>query len=182
MALHNSGPSSIPDVEAATRAAGELLAALGIDLAARGLERTPERMAVTLAGLVDRGHQPIATLMPAGDFDGPIVLRDIPFTGLCEHHLLPFNGTATLAYTATDHIVGLSTLARVVEYFAAGLQLQERMTTEIADWLEAELQPAGVGVKLSAEHFCMSMRGVGGPATKAETRITRGTITAQDLV
>ncbi|MBP1324848.1 GTP cyclohydrolase I [Leucobacter exalbidus] len=181
MASHTSDQAGATDIAAATRAAGDLLRALGVDLEARGLERTPERVAQTLAGLIDRGPVPEATLMPSDGYDGPIVMRDIPFVGMCEHHLLPFRGTATLAYAAGEQIVGLSTLARVVEYFAAGLQLQERMTSQIADWLESELTPAGVGVRIEAEHFCMSMRGIGGPATQAETRITRGTITAQDL-
>lgn len=181
MAPQNASPSAIPDSEAVTRAAADLLASLGVDLVARGLERTPERMAQTLIGLLDRGHEPVATLMPSDGYEGPIVMRNLPFTGMCEHHLLPFSGTATIAYTAGEHIIGLSTLARVVEYFSTGLQLQERMTQEIADWLEAAVAPTGVGVRLEAEHFCMSMRGVGGPETKAETRIVRGAITVQDL-
>ena len=181
MASHTSDRSGAPDLEAATRAAGDLLSALGIDLDAGGLERTPERVAHTLATLLERGEAPAATLMPHEGYDGPIVMRDIPFVGMCEHHLLPFRGTATVAFAPGSQVVGLSTLVRVVEYYARGLQLQERMTVQIADWIERELAPAGVGVRLEAEHFCMSMRDVGGPATRAETRILRGSITVQDL-
>lgn len=181
MALHTFDDANRPDLAAATRAVGELLGALGIDIAEAGIERTPERAAHTLAELLLRGEEPTATLMPRDGYDGPIVMRDIPFAGMCEHHLLPFHGTATVAYEAGECVVGLSTLVRVVEHFARGVQLQERMTTQIADWIERELAPNGVGVCLEAEHFCMSMRGVGGPATRATTRVTRGTITAQDL-
>lgn len=181
MASHTSDQASAPDLAAAARAAGDLLQALGIDVVAAGIERTPERVAQTLAELLLRGEAPAATLMPSEGYDGPIVMRDIPFTGMCEHHLLPFRGTATVAYTPGASVVGLSTLVRVTEYFARGPQLQERMTTQIADWIERELAPLSVGVRLEAEHFCMSMRDVGGPATRAETRVIRGAITAQDL-
>ena len=179
---HKAHASAVePDLAAATRAAGELLTALGVDLESGELGQTPERVAHTLADLLTRGEAPAATLIPSDGYDGPIVMRDVPFTGMCEHHLLPFRGTATVAFVPGEQVVGLSTLVRVVEYFARGLQLQERMTTQIADWLEETLDPAGVGVRLEAEHFCMSMRGVGGPTTRAETRVLRGTVTAQDL-
>lgn len=182
MALHTVDHASAPDLAAASRAVSDLLGALGIDIAAAGIERTPERVAHTLAELLLRGEEPTVTLMPCEGYDGPIVMRDIPFAGMCEHHLLPFRGTATVVYEPGESVIGLSTLVRVVEHFARGVQLQERMTTQVADWIEHELAPKGVGVRLEAEHFCMSMRGVGGPATRAETRVIRGTITAQDLV
>lgn len=181
MALHTSDHSSAPNLAAATQAASDLLTALGIDLVEAGIERTPERVAHTLAELLLRGDEPTATLMPSEGYDGPITMRDIPFAGMCEHHLLPFRGTATVVYEPGESVVGLSTLVRVVEHFARGLQLQERMTTQVADWIERTLAPRGVGVRIEAEHFCMSMRGVGGPDTRAETRTLRGTISAQDL-
>lgn len=185
MALNSTDPNAEPrggvDLEAATRAAGELLEALGFDLEAHGLGCTPGRVAHTYAQLLTRGEEPSGTVMPADGFDGPITMSDVPFTGFCEHHLLPFRGTATIAYAPKDRVIGLSTLARVVEHFARGLQIQERMTTQIADWIERELEPTGVGVSLSAEHFCMSARGVGGPETTTRTRVLRGSITAADL-
>src|SRR5690606_7124866 len=158
-------PGAAPDLERATRAAHEMLAAIGVDLEDPALAKTPERVAHTLAQLAVRGPEPTCTTMPAEGYDGPVVMREIPFTGLCEHHLLPFRGSATVAYVPADRMIGLSALARIVEHFASGLQLQERMTTQIADWIERELAPAGVGVAITAEHFCMLMRDAGGPAT-----------------
>jgi GTP cyclohydrolase I len=102
-----------------------------------------------------------ATTFPNdGGYDQLVVARDIPFHSLCEHHLLPFVGVAHVAYLPGERIVGLSKLARVVESFARSLQVQERLTTQVADWLQRELAPQGVGVVLEAEHLCMSLRGV----------------------
>jgi GTP cyclohydrolase I len=89
-----------------------------------------------------------------------VLARDIPFTSLCEHHLLPFSGTAAVGYLPGSRILGLSKLARVVEMFARRPQVQERMTKQIATWLDSHLEPRGVGVVLSAEHSCMTLRGV----------------------
>ena len=102
-----------------------------------------------------------ATTFPndVGD-DELVVARSIPFHSLCEHHLLPFVGVAHVGYLPGHRIVGLSKLARVVEFFARSLQVQERLTTQVADWLQTELQPKGVGVVIEAEHLCMSLRGV----------------------
>src|SRR5215207_8087663 len=102
-----------------------------------------------------------ATSFPNDEgYDELIVVRAIPFHSLCMHHLLPFQGVAHVGYLPGERIVGLSKLGRVVEHFARRLQLQERLTTQIADWLERELEPKGVGVVLEAEHMCMSLRGV----------------------
>src|SRR3712207_432089 len=95
-----------------------------------------------------------------GGYDELVVARDIPFHSLCEHHLLPFVGVAHVAYLPGERILGLSKLARVVDYFGRSLQVQERLTTQVADWLERELAPKGVGVVVEAEHMCMSLRGV----------------------
>jgi len=107
-----------------------------------------------------------------------VLVRDIPFQALCEHHLFPFRGVAHVGYLPADRIVGLSTLARVVEHFAHGLQMQERLTAQVADWLQQELQPRGLGVVIEAEHLCMSLRGVGTPATRTTTRAFRGELTS----
>jgi GTP cyclohydrolase I len=102
-----------------------------------------------------------ATTFPnEGGYDDLVVARGIPFHSLCEHHLLPFVGVAHVAYLPDERIIGLSKLARVVESFSRALQVQERLTTDIAGWLQQELEPQGVGVVLEAEHLCMSLRGV----------------------
>jgi GTP cyclohydrolase I len=103
-----------------------------------------------------------------------VLARGIPFTSLCEHHALPFVGTAHIGYLPDDRIVGLSKLARVVEHFARRLQVQERMTVQIADLLEEELAPRGVGVVIEAEHMCMTIRGVGSRGACTTTSARRG--------
>ena len=95
-----------------------------------------------------------------GDYDELVVARDIPFHSLCEHHLLPFVGVAHVGYLPGERIIGLSKLARVVDLFARNLQVQERLTKQVANWLDSELRPKGVGVVIEAEHMCMSLRGV----------------------
>ena len=144
----------------AQRAARDLLRALGADLDAEGLQETPRRMADAYAELLT--PQPFRpTTFPNEDgYDELIVARSIPFHSLCMHHLLPFHGVAHIAYLPRDRIIGLSKLGRVVDLFARDLQIQERLTTQIADWLERELEPKGVGVVVEAEHMCMSLRGV----------------------
>ena len=105
-----------------------------------------------------------------------MVATAIPFHSLCEHHLLPFVGVAHVGYLPGERIVGLSKLARVVELFARSLQVQERMTTQIARWLDANLQPRGVGVVLEAEHLCMSLRGVQKTGARTVTSTLHGLV------
>ena len=147
------------DRAAVQLAARELLRALGADPDSEGLEETPRRVADAYAELLT--PQPFqATTFPNDDgYDELIVARAIPFHSLCMHHLLPF-GVAHIGYLPRERIIGLSKLGRVVELYARDLQIQERLTTQIADWLERELEPKGVGVVLEAEHLCMSLRGV----------------------
>lgn len=147
------------DLGAAERAARNLVVALGADLDSPGLKDTPQRMAAAYGELLT--PEPFSfTSFPNDDrYDEFGVVRDIPFQSLCMHHLLPFHGVAHVGYLPADRIVGLSKLARVVEFFARDLQLQERMTTEIAECIETKLGPKGVGVVLEAEHLCMSLRG-----------------------
>ena len=103
----------------------------------------------------------LATTFPNDDgYDELVVVAGIPFDSLCEHHLLPFRGVAHVGYVPGDRLLGLSKFARVVERFARDLQVQERLTRQIADWIDDELEPVGVGVVLEAEHLCMSLRGV----------------------
>ncbi len=106
--------------------------------------------------------------------DEMVVLRDIPFYSICEHHMLPFFGTATVGYIPNEEIVGLSKLARVVEHLARRLQVQERLACQIADAIERVIDPVGVAVMIEAEHLCMTMRGVKKPGSRMVTTVTRG--------
>jgi GTP cyclohydrolase IA len=148
------------DHAAVQRAARELLRAVGADVDADALEETPRRVADAYAELLT--PQPFRATTFANDdgYDQLIVARAIPFHSLCMHHLLPFHGVAHIGYLPGERIIGLSKLGRVVEFFSRDLQIQERLTTQIADWLQRELEPRGVGVVLEAEHLCMSLRGV----------------------
>jgi GTP cyclohydrolase I len=148
------------DHAAAQRAARDLLRALGADVDSESLRDTPRRVADAYAELLT--PQPFrATTFPNDDgYDGLIVARAIPFHSLCMHHMLPFHGIAHIGYLPGERIIGLSKLGRVVELFARDLQIQERLTVQIANWLQTELEPNGVGVVLEAEHLCMSLRGV----------------------
>src|SRR3954462_12772788 len=148
------------DHAALQRAARDLLRALGADTGSESLQETPRRVADAYAELLT--PQPFrATTFPNDDgYDELIVARSIPFHSLCMHHLLPFHGVAHVGYLPGERIIGLSKLGRVVELFARDLQIQERLTTQIANWLRRELEPKGVGVVLEAEHLCMSLRGV----------------------
>jgi GTP cyclohydrolase I len=142
------------------RAVRELLLALGTDVESAGLKETPRRVADAYVELLT--PRPFrATTFPNDDrYDELIVARAIPFHSLCMHHLLPFRGVAHIGYIPAERIIGLSKLGRVLELFARDLQIQERLTVQIADWLQRELKPRGVGVVLEAEHMCMSLRGL----------------------
>jgi GTP cyclohydrolase IA len=144
----------------AEAAAGELLEALGVDLAVESTHETPRRMVDVYAELLSPAPFNPTTFPNDGGYDELVVAREIPFHSLCEHHLLPFVGVAHVGYLPGERILGLSKLARVVDFFARNVQVQERLTTQIARWLEDELSPKGVGVVLEAEHMCMALRGV----------------------
>jgi GTP cyclohydrolase I len=164
------------DLRAAESAARDLLTALGADLTDESLADTPVRVARMYAELLTP-HPFSATTFPNdGGYDELVVARDIPFHSLCEHHLLPFVGVAHVAYLPGERIVGLSKFARVVDSFARTLQVQERLTTQVADWIERELAPKGVGVVLEAEHLCMSLRGIQKPGATTVTSALRGVV------
>jgi GTP cyclohydrolase I len=163
------------DVAAAERAARDLLRAIGADVDSPDLLETPRRVAASFAELVTPAEFD-ATLFENEGYDELVLVRDIPFHTLCMHHLLPFHGEAHVAYIPGERIVGISKLARVVEAVARDLQLQERMTQQIADWLEQELAPRGAGVVLSAEHMCMTIRGVRKPGARTVTSALRGSL------
>jgi GTP cyclohydrolase I len=164
------------DRDALQRAVSDLLRALGADPGSDGLRETPRRVAEAYVELLTPPAFRATTFPNDDGYDGLIVAQAIPFHSLCMHHLLPFRGVAHVGYLPGERIIGLSKLARVVERFARALQIQERMTVQIADWLEAELRPAGVGVRLEAEHMCMSLRGVQRPGARTVTSALRGAI------
>jgi GTP cyclohydrolase I len=153
----------------AERAAAEFLAAVGADIDTPGTEDTPRRMAAAYAELL--APRPfVATTFPNdARYDELVVARDISFASLCEHHVLPFVGVAHVAYLPRERILGLSKLARAVEHFSRRLQIQERLTVDLATWLDETLAPAGVGVVIEAEHLCMSLRGVRSPGVRTRT-------------
>jgi GTP cyclohydrolase I len=167
------------DTERIERAVVEILAAIGEDPNRDGLVRTPHRVAKMYAELFAGLNEEPADHLEAtfeANHDEMVMVRDIPFASLCEHHMVPFIGRAHVAYIPGDdgRITGLSKLARLVDGFAKRLQVQERMTTEIADAVESVLEPRGVLVVVEAEHLCMSMRGVKKSGTSTVTSAVRG--------
>lgn len=162
------------DEEGAAVAVRDLLEALGLDPADDGLADTPRRVARMFSELLS--PQPFRpTTFPNDEgYDELVLVSDIPFTALCEHHLLPFRGVAHVGYLPGDRIVGVSKLARLVEAFSRRPQVQERMTAQIADWLCSHLAPRGVGVVLEAEHLCMSIRGVRSQGARTVTSTLYG--------
>jgi GTP cyclohydrolase I len=166
----------VVDLGSAERAAADLLAALGADLDSEHLCETPRRVAQAYAELLTPMPFSPTTFPNEEGYDELVLVRDIPFQSLCAHHLLPFHGTAHIAYLPGERIIGLSKLGRVVDLFARDLQLQERLTTQVADWLEQRLKPRGVGVIVQAEHLCMSLRGAQKPGALTVTSALRGTV------
>ncbi len=165
-----------PRIEAAVR---EILAAIGEDPNRDGLRDTPSRVARMYATICEGLHQDPATHLTRqfeADHDEMILVRDIPLYSLCEHHLIPFLGKAHVGYIPNNDgcITGLSKLARVVEGYARMPQVQERLTTQIADAIETILNPRGVLVVVVAEHLCMSMRGIRKPGANTVTSAVRG--------
>jgi GTP cyclohydrolase I len=161
------------DLDRAERAVAELLAALGQDPSSEQLADTPRRVAASYAELLSPAPFTLTTF-PNEGYDELVLAKAIPFASLCQHHLLPFTGLAHVGYLPADRILGLSKLARVVELFARRLQLQERLTTQVADWLQGQLAPKGVGVVLEAEHLCMSLRGVQATGARTVTSALHG--------
>jgi GTP cyclohydrolase I len=164
------------DLAAAQRAAHDLLDALGVDLTDESVRDTPRRMARMYAELLTPTSFTPTTFPNDGGYDELVVATQIPFHSMCEHHLLPFVGVAHVGYLPRERIIGLSKLARVVEMFARNLQVQERLTTQVASWLDQHLQPKGVGVVIEAEHFCMSLRGVQKPGARTVTSALHGLV------
>jgi GTP cyclohydrolase I len=160
-------PAEGVDLVGAERAAAAFLTALGVATDGGATTDTPRRMARAYAEMLSPRSFDLTTFANDEDYDELVLARGIPVHSVCEHHMLPFLGTAHVGYLPGQRILGLSKLARVVELFARRPQVQERLTKQVADWLQTHLQPRGVGVVIEAEHMCMTLRGVraGGTST-----------------
>jgi len=161
----------------------ELLVRIGVDPTRDGLVDTPERMEKSMAFLTRGYTQSAAAVIQDAlfdvDYDEMVIVKDIEFYSLCEHHLLPFFGKAHIAYLPKGKVIGLSKIPRVVDVFARRLQVQERLTTEIADAIADAIQPQGVAVILEAQHLCMMMRGVEKQHSATVTSAMRGVFKSQ---
>jgi GTP cyclohydrolase I len=163
------GGDTGPDRVRAEAAVTDLLQALGRDTEADGLTDTPRRVVDSLIEMLTPQDFAATTFANTEGYHDLVLVKDIPFHSLCEHHLLPFRGVAKIGYLPGERLLGLSKIARVLEYFSRDLQVQERLTRQVADWFVGELQPRGVGVVLEAEHLCMSLRGVQAAGTTTLT-------------
>lgn len=156
----------------------ELLTALGQDVERPGLQHTPERVARAYEELLAGYHTDAAAVINGAlfpsEYEGIVLVRDIEFHSLCEHHLLPFFGRVHVAYLPDRHIVGLSKIPRIVDMYARRLQLQEQMTRQIAECLVEAVQPKGVAVAVEAVHMCMMIRGVQKTGARMVTRTLLG--------
>ena len=164
------------DLPAAERAVTDLLVALGQDPADPHTVDTPRRVAAAYAELLTPRSFNFTTFPNDEGYDELVLARDIPIRSVCEHHLLPFVGVAHVGYLPGDRILGLSKLARVVELFAHGPQVQERLTKQVGTWLDLHLRPRGVGVVIEAEHLCMTLRGVQAVGARTLTSTMLGTL------
>ena len=172
--LHVVPPLEEIDLAGAARAAADFLNALGVATETAATTDTPARMARAYAEMLSPRSFDLTTFPNDEGYDELVLARAIPVQSVCEHHMLPFLGTAHVGYLPGQRILGLSKLARVVEHFGHDLQVQERLTQQIADWLVDHLQPKGVGVVLEAEHLCMSLRGVQAAGSRTVTSALHG--------
>lgn len=148
-----------PDLGRAELAARDFLEALGVSMDSEHLQATPGRMARAWAEMLRPRPFELTTFPNEEGYDELVMVRDVPVRSICEHHLLPFTGRASVGYLPGERIVGLSKLARIVEHFAYRPQTQERLTKQVADWLQENLSPQAVGVVIIAEHSCMTLGG-----------------------
>lgn len=162
------------DLDAAARAVADLLAALGQDLDNDHTRDTPRRVASAYAEMLTPRDFNLTTFPNDEGYNELVLARNIPFHSLCQHHMLPFKGVAHVGYLPGQRILGLSKLARVVELFSRRFQVQERLTQQVADWLDHQLDPKGVGVVLDAEHLCMTLRGVEAAGSRTVTSALHG--------
>ena len=164
------------DTERIRKAVKEILLAVGEDTEREGLKKTPERVArmyaELLGGMQEDPKKHLSIF--SENYDEIVLLRDVPFYSICEHHLMPFIGSANVAYLPSGTVLGVSKLARVVDCFARRLQTQERLTYKIADFIMNSLKPQGVAVVLEASHSCMTIRGIKKPGSIMVTSALRG--------
>jgi GTP cyclohydrolase IA len=171
--VRNRGAVDRPAAELAVAA---LLRALGRDPAEPHLAETPRRVADAFAELLTARPFDLTTFANDEGYNELVLATSLPVQSLCEHHLLPFTGVAHIGYLPGDRILGLSKLARVLDLFARDLQVQERLTQQVADWLQENLSPRGVGVVIEAEHLCMSLRGVRAAGSRTITSALHGVL------
>jgi GTP cyclohydrolase I len=172
-----SDKSKKVDTERIEKAVTEILIAVNEDLDRDGLKETPKRVAKMYAELLSGMHEDPKTHLRSvftENYDEIVLLRDIPFYSICEHHLMPFIGKAHVAYLPSGSVLGVSKLARIVDCYARRLQTQERLTYQIADFIMASLKPLGVTVVLEASHSCMTIRGIKKPGSMMVTSALRG--------
>ena len=176
--LDKTTQQTLPDIVRA------LLTELGEDPDREGLARTPERVARAYQFLTQGYRQDLTKLLNGAFYqvrqDEMVIVKDIDFFSLCEHHLIPFFGRCHVAYMPDERIIGLSKIPRIVEYFARRLQVQERLTTQIAETLQETLKPRGVACVMEAQHLCMMMRGVEKQNTQAVTSSMLGVFRTSD--
>jgi len=177
-----SEAAPVPDLDAAEDAARAFLRALGVDCDTLGTVRSPRRMAHAYAEMLTPREFELTTFPNDEGYDELVVVCDIPFQSICEHHLLPFTGVAHVGYLPGERVLGLSKFARVVERFARRPQVQERLTKQVADWLDHELGARGVGVVIEAEHSCMSLRGARVAGATTRTTALTGAIRTDPAV
>jgi GTP cyclohydrolase I len=173
----NSKSKAGVDTERISKAVKEILLAVGEDTEREGLKGTPARVAgmyaELLAGMREDPKEHLRSVFTE-NYDEIVLLRDIPFYSICEHHLMPFIGTAAVAYLPSGMVLGVSKLARIVDCFTRRLQVQERLTDQIADFMMESLKPRGVAVVLEASHSCMTIRGIKKPGSVMVTSSLRG--------
>lgn len=174
--LHVVPERVAPDLTAAEQSAADFLDALGVEIDSEAMADTPRRMAAAYVEMLTARSFDLTTFPNDAGYDELVVARAIPVHSVCEHHMLPFLGVAHVGYLPGKRILGLSKLARVVEFFAHRPQVQERLTKQVADWLDAKLAPRGVGVVIEAEHLCMTMRGVRSSGANTVTSTMLGTL------
>ncbi|HUS72852.1 MAG TPA: GTP cyclohydrolase I FolE [Sedimentisphaerales bacterium] len=174
--MNDKGKMSV-DNKRIEKAVSEILLAVGEDTKRDGLKETPERVArmyaELLAGMHENPQEHLSSVFTE-NYNEIVLLRDIPFYSICEHHLMPFIGSANVAYLPSGAILGISKLARIVDCFARRLQAQERLTYQIADFIMNGLKPQGVAVVLEASHSCMTIRGIKKPGSVMVTSALRG--------
>lgn len=174
--MNDKGETSV-DIKRIEKAITEILTAVGEDTEREGLKKTPERVArmytELLGGMQEDPNKHLRSVFTE-NYDEVVLLRDIPFYSVCEHHLMPFIGSAHVAYLPSGTVLGVSKLARIVDCFARRLQTQERLTYQIADFIMSSLKPQGVAVVLEASHSCMTIRGIKKPGSIMVTSALRG--------